>query len=64
MGLEDKIKNTAQDAKGKVKEGLGRATDDESLESQGRNDQASSDVKDAGEKVKDAAGKVKEAFQR
>ncbi|MEW2442404.1 CsbD family protein [Micromonospora marina] len=54
MGLDDKIDNTSQDAAGKVKEGIGRATDDERLEAEGRNDQAGAKLKQAAEKVKDA----------
>ena len=44
--------------KGKAKEGAGRATDDPELEAEGRTDQASGSVKQAGEKVKDAAKSV------
>jgi uncharacterized protein YjbJ (UPF0337 family) len=40
--------------KGKAKETIGRATDDEELEAQGRADQAKADLKNAGEEVKDA----------
>lgn len=54
MGLDDKIKNAAEDAKGKVKEGAGKASDDKSLEAEGKGDQAKSDLKGAGEKIKDA----------
>jgi uncharacterized protein YjbJ (UPF0337 family) len=54
MSAEDKVKNTAEKATGKVKEGLGKATGDESLEAEGRGDQAKGDLKNAGEKVKDA----------
>lgn len=54
MGLDDKIKNAAEDAKGKVKEATGKATDDESLEAEGKGDQAKSDLKSAGENIKDA----------
>ncbi len=53
MSAEDKVKNTAESGKGKVKEGLGKATGDESLEAEGRGDQAKGDLKQAGEKVKD-----------
>jgi uncharacterized protein YjbJ (UPF0337 family) len=53
MGLDDKIKNTAEGAQGKAKEAAGKATDNERLEAEGRGDQASSDLKQAGEKVKD-----------
>jgi uncharacterized protein YjbJ (UPF0337 family) len=54
MSAEDKIKNTAEKAKGKVKEGAGKATGNESLEAEGHADQAKGDLKNAGEKVKDA----------
>jgi uncharacterized protein YjbJ (UPF0337 family) len=54
MGTDDKARNKAEELKGKAKEGLGRTTDDEELEAEGRTDQAESDLKQAGEKVKDA----------
>jgi len=54
MGTDDKARNKAEELKGQAKEGLGRATDDEELEAEGRTDQAKSDVKQAGEKAKDA----------
>jgi uncharacterized protein YjbJ (UPF0337 family) len=54
MSAEDKAKNAAEKATGKVKEQVGKATDDEALEAEGRGDQAKADLKDAGEKVKDA----------
>lgn len=54
MGLDDKAENKAEDLRGKAKEAVGRATDDEEMEAQGRADQAKSDIKQAGEKVKDA----------
>jgi len=54
MGLDDKIENKVDEARGKVKEGAGRATDDPALEAQGRREQAKADLKQAAEKVKDA----------
>ena len=54
MGIDDKIDNATENTAGKVKEGVGRATDDERLEAEGRNEQASAKVKQAGEKIKDA----------
>jgi len=54
MGMDDKIKNSAEDLSGKAKEAAGKATGDERLEAEGKGDQVSSDVKQAGEKVKDA----------
>ncbi|HET8599880.1 MAG TPA: CsbD family protein [Segeticoccus sp.] len=54
MGLDDKISNQAEQAKGKAKEAAGDATDNEQLQAEGKGDQASGDLKQAGEKVKDA----------
>jgi uncharacterized protein YjbJ (UPF0337 family) len=54
MATDDKIDNKAQELTGKVKEGVGKATDDRNLEAQGKNDQTKSNIKQAGEKVKDA----------
>jgi uncharacterized protein YjbJ (UPF0337 family) len=53
MSAEDKAKNSGEKAAGKVKEGLGKATGDKSLEAEGQSDQAKGALKDAGEKVKD-----------
>jgi uncharacterized protein YjbJ (UPF0337 family) len=54
MGMDDKLKNSAESALGKGKEALGDASDDEELESEGQKDQGKADLKQAGEKVKDA----------
>jgi uncharacterized protein YjbJ (UPF0337 family) len=54
VATDDKLRNQGQDLKGKAKESIGRATDDEELEAAGHADQASSSLKQAGEKVKDA----------
>lgn len=54
MAEDNKIKNAAQETVGKVKEGVGEATGNESLANEGRIDQAKANVKQAGEKVKDA----------
>jgi uncharacterized protein YjbJ (UPF0337 family) len=54
MGAEDKIDNKSEELTGKVKEGVGRATDDERLEAEGKADQSSSKLKQAGENIKDA----------
>lgn len=64
MGLDDKLEHAAEEAKGKVKEGVGRATDDERLEAEGRGDQASANVKQAGDKAADAVDDVKDAFKK
>jgi uncharacterized protein YjbJ (UPF0337 family) len=54
MSTEDKAKNTADSAKGAVKDVAGRIKGDKSLESEGKADRAVADLKQAGEKVKDA----------
>lgn len=53
MSTEDKVKNTAETAKGKAKEGIGTATGNESLKAEGRADRAKGDLKQAVEKIKD-----------
>ena len=40
MGLGDDIKNKAQEVGGKIKEGVGSASDNERLEAEGKADQA------------------------
>ena len=53
MSDANKAENTVDKLAGKAKEGLGKATDDESLKAEGRGQQSSADLKQAGEKVKD-----------
>jgi uncharacterized protein YjbJ (UPF0337 family) len=54
MGTDDKIDNAAEEAKGNIKEGVGKLTDNESLEAEGKADKAGANLKQAGEKIKDA----------
>ncbi len=60
MGLDDKIRHEAEEAKGKAKEALGRATGDERMEMEGQGDQASAGVKKVGDKVADAGRDLKD----
>ena len=53
MGMDDKVKNAAQEAKGKIKEGLGDLTDNPKLQAEGKADQAAANLKQAGEDIKD-----------
>jgi uncharacterized protein YjbJ (UPF0337 family) len=53
MGLDDKIKNAAQDIVGKAKETIGNATDNDKLVAEGKADQVKADAKKAGENIKD-----------
>lgn len=54
MGLDDKLRNAAEEKTGEAKEAVGKATDDEDLETEGKVDKAKGSLKQAGEKVKDA----------
>ena len=52
MNAGDKISNAAEDVKGEVKEGAGKATGNDKLEAEGKSDQVKADLKKAGENVK------------
>ncbi len=54
MAFDDKVRNESENVAGKIKEGAGKATDDERLEAEGKADQTSSKFKQAAENVKDA----------
>jgi len=54
MGEQDKAENFAEEKMGQAKEAVGKATDDEDLEAEGKTDQTKGNLKQAGEKVKDA----------
>ena len=53
MGTDDKIDAKSDELKGKLKEGVGRATDDPELEAEGHGDQAKGNLTLAGVMVKD-----------
>lgn len=53
MGTADKAQNKAEELKGKGKQAVGRATDDEELQAEGEVDEIKGNLKQAGEKVKD-----------
>ncbi|MDM7886434.1 MULTISPECIES: CsbD family protein [Curtobacterium] len=53
MGLDDKIKNAAQDIAGKAKEAFGNATNDDSKVAEGKKDQTAASAKQTGEDIKD-----------
>nr|WP_225956121.1 CsbD family protein [Amycolatopsis lexingtonensis] len=48
------MENKAEELKGKAKEALGNATDNEQWQAEGRAEQGKANLKQAGEKVKDA----------
>ena len=64
-GERDKVEGAWDETKGKVKQAVGDATDDESARDEGEKDElkgkvkgAKGDLKDAGEKVKDSINKA------
>ncbi|TDC55091.1 CsbD family protein [Actinomadura sp. KC345] len=63
MSILDKLKNKAQQAKGRGKEEAGRQSGDPSLEAEGRQDRTAGGAKQAGEKVKDAAKETRRTFE-
>ncbi len=63
VGLDDKVKHQATDAKGKAKEAAGAATGDESLKAEGRDDQGQAKAKEAGRHVKEAGKNVKDSLK-
>ncbi|MFD6096243.1 CsbD family protein [Nocardiopsis flavescens] len=54
MTEDNKARNKFDEAKGKAKEGLGKATGNEQWQAEGKIEQNTSKLKQAGEKVKDA----------
>jgi uncharacterized protein YjbJ (UPF0337 family) len=54
-GLDDKLEGKGDELKGKIKEGVGDATDDRRLQAEGVGDQA-------GGKVEQAIGEAKDAW--
>lgn len=61
MDASDKFEAKTDQAKGEVKETVGRAVGNESLEAEGRGEQAKGDAREGVEKIKDA---VKDVFHR
>ena len=54
MSDSDKVENKAEELKGKAKEKVGDATDNEQWQAEGKGEQIKANLKQAGEKVKDA----------
>jgi len=54
MATEDKAAHKVTEVKGDIKETVGKASGDEEMEAEGRGDQATGNLKQAGDKVKDA----------
>jgi len=68
MDLEDKVKNKADQVGGSVKETVGKLTDDEQMEAEGRLQHVKATLAQDAEKLKDsvvdAAEHIKDAFKK
>lgn len=53
VSFADKVRNKAQELRGRIKRNTGEVTGDRRLQAEGRADEVKSNVKQAGEKVKD-----------
>ena len=53
MADRDRIENRGEELRGKAKEGVGKASGDDALQRQGRNEQRKSSLKQAWDKFKD-----------
>jgi len=62
MGFDDKTSNKVDDLGGKAKEGLGKVTGDDELESEGKTDQAKSSLKEGAREVKEGLQGVKDGL--
>lgn len=60
MGASDKFSAGMDKVVGQVKETVGKLTDNERLEAEGKLEKAKGDAKQAGEKAKDAAKEASE----
>ncbi len=58
--MNDKAENKVDELKGKAKEAVGNATDNEQWQAEGKAEQGKANLKQAGEKVKDAVKGVKD----
>ncbi len=68
MGLDDRVKNKGNQVGGKAKEAVGKVTDNEKLEAEGRLQYVEATLAEDAEKlktgVKNAAEHVKDAFKK
>jgi uncharacterized protein YjbJ (UPF0337 family) len=64
MGTGDKAQHKAEELKGKAKEKIGDATDNERMEGEGAAEAAEAKAKQAGDHVKDAGQDAKDALRR
>ncbi|ATY14234.1 MULTISPECIES: CsbD family protein [Actinomycetes] len=58
--MNDKAENKAEELKGRAKEAVGNATDNEQWQAEGKAEQGKGNLKQAAEKVKDAFKSTKD----
>jgi uncharacterized protein YjbJ (UPF0337 family) len=63
MSFTDKARDKAEELKGQVKERIGDATDNESMQAEGERERAAAKAKQAGEHVKDAARDARDTLR-
>jgi uncharacterized protein YjbJ (UPF0337 family) len=63
MGVDDKAEHKAEGLGGKIKEAVGGATGDRSMEAEGQADQSKAKVKQAGDNVADALREASQAVK-
>lgn len=63
MGFAERAQHEFEELKGKVKEKVGDATDNERLQGEGMADQTEANAKQAGDHVKDAAHDARDALR-
>ncbi|MGI9008663.1 MAG: CsbD family protein [Streptosporangiaceae bacterium] len=64
MGFMDKLRNRFRMSKGHAKQGIGRTTNDRSLQAEGQRERVDGSARQVGEQVKDAGKNVKDAFKK
>jgi uncharacterized protein YjbJ (UPF0337 family) len=63
MGFMDKLRNRFRMSRGRVKQDVGRATDNPDLEARGQAERIDGAGRQVGEQVKDAGKNVRDAFK-
>lgn len=58
MGTGDRFENKTEELKGQAKQGLGEATDNDRLKTEGQADETKAGLKQKAEDVKDGAKKI------
>jgi uncharacterized protein YjbJ (UPF0337 family) len=63
MSLADKARNKAEELKGRAKERIGDARNDENMQAEGAADRAEAKARQTGEHIKDAGQDARDVFR-